>query len=214
MAITIGIFPEQFGSSPERSPLRQRIVTPTSTPSQKRIRRKGSFVRQPDSSEDYPSPHDSIFEALCLSATNSEESSHKIELVDILHIPAGRGNDENHRESSASNPNPESNSQFKYGRGTVLDTITEQRSFATIRTGRTKSADNSPNVSRLGHCDSFVFAKGPRRKLSFSVDDVEVIKRNYHEACALIERETKPTLFVPEIYAKPRTPLHGPPDRP
>ena len=77
---------------------------------------------------------------------------------------------------------------FRYGNGTALDTITEQKSYTTIRSkARTKSADNSPSIPFLCHRDSFIISKTPRRQISFSLDDIEEIKRSYHDACAVIE---------------------------
>ncbi len=212
MATTVSsIGPVELGPPQSMSPLQPRSITPLPMPN--KIRRKGSFVRQ-DSSEDFPSSHDSIFEAFCLTA--SDDSGHRPQLIDLpSRIPRlVKRNDENSR-----NPSPlyvVDSTEFLYGNGTVLDTITEQRSFATIRSskGRTKSADDSPSVPFLCHRDSFVLSKTPRRQISFSLDNVDSIKQSYHDACAVIEKEACKPSFVHEIYAEPKAPIHAPPDRP
>jgi hypothetical protein len=198
-----------------------RAISPV-PPTQKQVRRKSSFVLRVDSSEDYPSPHDSIFEAYHFSAANSEESDYRIGLVPISKQNApsatneSAGNDENNRQLTAStNTYAVDDIKFRYGHGTVLETITEQKSSNTMRTlAQTKSADELPKFPSLSHCDSFELAKSPRRKHSFSVDDLALINRNYHEACAMIERETRKPLPVHEIYAQPKTPIHPPVYRP
>ncbi|KAL5318319.1 hypothetical protein ACEPPN_013378 [Leptodophora sp. 'Broadleaf-Isolate-01'] len=210
MAVTTSILPADLGSSSSRSPLQQRSITPTP---KNTIRRKGSFIRLPDSSEDLPSSHESIFEAVCFSA--SEASSHQAEIVDIpSRIPRPvKRNDENSREISSSYYIDAI--YFRYGYGTALDTITEQKSFTTIRSkARTKSADNSPSIPFLGHRDSFIIAKTPRRQISFSLDDVVEIKKSYHDACAVIEQEICKPLLAQEVYAEPKAPIQAPPDRP
>jgi hypothetical protein len=70
-----------------RSPL--RMMSPSMP---KQVRRKSSFILRGDSSEDFPSPHDSIFEAYSFSAANSDESSHKVELVSISQHSPGAMN--------------------------------------------------------------------------------------------------------------------------
>ncbi|KAH7397524.1 hypothetical protein BKA64DRAFT_38638 [Cadophora sp. MPI-SDFR-AT-0126] len=209
MAATTSVPPAGLGSSTSRSPLRPKSITPTPTNT---IRRKGSFIRLPDSSEDLPSPHESIFEAIYFSA--SEASSHKVEIVDIpSRIPRPvKRNDENSRNVSPSNFID--TVQFRYGNGTVLNTITEQKSYTTISSkARTKSADNSPSIPFLCHRDSFILSKTPRRQISFSLDDIEEIKRSYHDACMVIEQELCKPLLAQEIYAEPKAPVQAPPDR-
>ncbi|KAH7346891.1 hypothetical protein BKA65DRAFT_376894, partial [Rhexocercosporidium sp. MPI-PUGE-AT-0058] len=105
--------------------------------------------------------------------------------------------------------------KFRYGHGTALDTITEQKSFTTIRSkARTKSADNSPSLPFLSHRDCFTISKTPRRQISFSLDDILEIKKSYHDACAVIEQEICKPLLAPEVYAEPKAPIQAPPDRP
>ncbi|KAL2070020.1 hypothetical protein VTL71DRAFT_14700 [Oculimacula yallundae] len=217
MAVTTSILPVDLEPSSSRSPLRQRSITPTP---QNTIRRKNSFIRLADSSEDLPSSHESIFEAFCFSS--SEASSHKAEIIDIpSRIPRPvKKNDENSREVSPFNFLD--SIQFRYGHGTALDTITEQKSFATLSSkARTKSADNSPSIPFLGHRDSFIIAKTPRRQISFSLDDIAEIKRSYHDACGEIEvsyfalsDEICRPLLSQEVYAEPKLPIQAPPDRP
>ncbi|KAE8441642.1 hypothetical protein EG329_004609 [Mollisiaceae sp. DMI_Dod_QoI] len=219
MAVTTGVLPDDLGSSPIREPLQPRESSPTlSVP--KRVRRKSSFVRRPDSSEEYPSPHDSIYEAVYISATNSDSSGNRIELIDI---PPRRSvtaplktvrNDEN-RKVSDIRPLPSIDEiEFRYGYGTPLETITEQKSYTTIRTAsRPKSADDVPYIPFLGHRDSFRLARSPRRKASFSLDDIVLVQKSYHEACATIEQQIF-KLPISEVYAEPKTPVRAPPERP
>ncbi|KAI6710027.1 hypothetical protein PZA11_001056 [Diplocarpon coronariae] len=208
MTTALSILPGD-SKSPSRTPLRSRSVTPTIPNT---LRRRGSFLRH-DSSEEFPSSHESIFEAFCFSG--SEGSIHKAELIDIpsrLPRPVKK-NDENVKDTlplifiDAT--------QFRYGNGTVLDTITEQKSFATLRTkAKTKSADASPSVPFLTHRDSFILSKMPRRMISFSLDDIDLIKQSYHDACTAIEKEATQPLLAHEVYAEPKSPIHAPPDRP
>jgi hypothetical protein len=217
MAMISGIIPEDIGVSSLRAPLRPRTASPPTVPS-KQVRRKSTFLLHTDSSDDLPSPHDSIFEAFYFSA-NSDESGNRVELINLEPRNRGHGgevNDENNRgASSSANTYDIDEVEFRYGHGTVLDTITEQKSCATIRTlAHTKSADNMPKIPFLEHRDSFVVARGPRRKMSFSLDDLNLIKRSYHEACAMIEREAHKPLPVHEIYAQPKVPINAPLNRP
>jgi hypothetical protein len=220
MSTTPAVQSDGVRNSSLRSPLR-----PISPPSQKQIlRRKSSFILRGDSSEDCPSSQDSIFEAFYCSAANSEESSHKIDLNSISppqqHNSGGAnastGTNENNRQLTApSGTISVEDVEFRYGRGTILETITEQKSSNTMRTlARARSADDFPKILFLNHCDSFEVAKSPRRKQSFSVDDLALIQQNYHEACAMIERETRKALPVHEIYAQPKDPIHPPVHRP
>ena len=219
------ILPDQTSSSqtPLRGPLLPKIVS--SPPHQpKQIRRKSSFVRRVDSSEDCPSPHDSIYEAFYFSANNSDESGNRVEswpmvtLQDASSLERSRDHrvDENSRGIGAStNTSSIDDIEFRYGRGTILETITEQKSNNTMRTlARPKSADDIPSIPFLGHRDSFILAKSPRRKKSFSVDDLALIQNSYHEACSMIERTVRKQLPIPEIYAQPKTPILAPPERP
>jgi hypothetical protein len=217
MAITPGILPSDLATSPARTPLQIRTTSASSASSLKQVRRKDSFLHRADSSEDYPSPHESIFEAFYFSATNSDESNSRIELI-TLHPHVGL-NDENKGPSTPPVANLIDDIQFRYGHGTVLETIAEQKSSGTRTVSRTKSLDGMPSFPFLNHRDSFVLSKSPRRKHSFSLDDLALINRYYHEACALIEKDAckacKPLpLEVPEIYAQPKKPLHAPPERP
>jgi hypothetical protein len=219
MAIVTGILPDDLGSITSRKPLQPRSSSPIlSMP--KRIRRKNSFVRRPDSSEDYPSPHDSIYEAVYISATNSDSSGNRIELIDIpprrpgTIAHKGAQNDENMKTPDVLVISSIEQIEFRYGWGTPLETITEKRSSGTIRTiGRTKSADDLPNAPFLGHRDNFTLARNPRRKASFSFDDLILVQKSYHEACATIERQTF-KLPIDEVYAEPKSPVRAPPDRP
>lgn len=208
--------PEDKGNSSSRPPL--RMISPSMP---KQVRRKSSFILRGDSSEDFPSPHDSIFEAYSFSAANSDESSNKFELVSISQHSLGAmsgfavTNENSTQRTAADHTLSVGDIEFRYGRGTILGTITEQKSSNTMRTlAHTRSADDLPTVVFLNHCDSFELAKSPRRKQSFSVDDLASIQRNYHEACAMIERETHKPLPVHEIYAQPKTPMHPPVHRP
>ncbi|PMD26358.1 hypothetical protein NA56DRAFT_698536 [Hyaloscypha hepaticicola] len=207
--------PEDGGDSSSRPPLRM-----ISSSMAKQVRRKSSFILRGNSSDDFPSPHDSIFEAYSFSAANSDEGSNKVELVSISQYSLGAMNviaatDENTTQLKATDYTLSvGDIEFRYGRGTVLGTITEQKSSNTMRTlAHTRSADDLPTVFFLNHCDSFELAKSPRRKQSFSVDDLALIQR-YHEACAMIERETHKPLPLHEIYAQPKAPMYPPVHRP
>lgn len=102
---------------------------------------------------------------------------------------------------------------FLYGQGTMLTTITEQKSNLTMRSlARTKSVDHLCQTKSLTHQDSFCISRVPRRKQSFSFDDVALIKLSYHEACSKIEGSPAPSIH--EVYAQPKAPLHAPIARP
>lgn len=217
MSVTHSI-PPASPKLPSRLPLRPRIVTPSP-----QLRRKDSFIRKGESSEEYPSPHESIYDAAYFSSANSEDSGRRFPLVDTAsRIPRPvKKNDENRREPSLSviKPSPSiiesppsivDAVEFRYGNGTALETITEQKSYATMRSKRSRSADHSPAIPFLGHRDSFIVAKSPRRKISFSADDITLINQSYHEACATIEKQASGQ----QIYAEPQSPIHALPDRP
>ncbi|CZR58293.1 uncharacterized protein PAC_08185 [Phialocephala subalpina] len=234
MAMTTGIVPGDLGLSSARIVSPPKPSSPILSVPKRSIRRKSSFIRQPDSSEDYPSPHDSIYEAVYFSGTNSDSSGNRIELIDI---PPRRSNtvirtvnnDENRRLSDVPAsmgdlraPPPIDEIEIRYGWGTPLETITEQKSFTTLRSTRTtrttsrtraKSADDVPSIPFLGHRDSFSLVRSPRRKASFSYDDIAKVQQSYHEACATIEREIF-KLPINEVYAEPKEPIRAPPERP
>lgn len=208
---------ENAGSSP-REPLQPRV----STGLFKQVRRKSSFLLRSDSSDDYPSPHDSIFEAVYISATNSDELSNRIELVAIpprkskTQIRRSGENDENSREQSSTLILTQIDDvEFLYGHGTLLDTITEQKSNATMRTlARSKSADDMPNSQFLSHRDSFMLAKKVRRQESLSLGNMVLMDEFYHAVCSMIAREGRKYLSINEIYAEPKAPAYAPPERP
>ena len=127
----------------------------------KKVRRKSSFVRRLDSSEDLPSSHDSIFIAEYLSPYNSEDSVYKTEnwekiepsipLSPRLELPSlnlpsvsslsSQNNDENSTTCLSIGITP-----ILYGHGTPLTTIIEQKSSnPTLRgeEGSTTSATRS-----------------------------------------------------------------------
>jgi hypothetical protein len=200
----------------------KKSTSPRTPP--KQIRRKGSFVRRVDSSEESPSPHGSIFEAYYQSATNSDESGHPdtwpTKVLPVLSQPApspqARENNENAKKRPAStNTLDAQEGPFLYGRGTVLETITERNSLGSIRIlARAKSVDELHSVPLLGHQDSFILAKSPRRKRSLSLDDLDLVKDPYHQVVASIERTTQKPLAIHEIYAQPKAPIQEPPPRP
>ncbi|QSZ29680.1 hypothetical protein DSL72_004196 [Monilinia vaccinii-corymbosi] len=218
-----------------RNPLLPRTTSPQPVPA-KNLRRKGSFIRPTDSSEESPlSSNNSIFEAFLFSNSNSEDSAYKPDTSPpSKHAVSGPSthNDENMRQPSTSTRSePTANTEFLYGHGTVLDTITEQKSYGTIRSvartksaddistirgiGRAKSADDLSTTPLLGHRDSFVLAKEySRRQQSFSLDDLWSIKNSYHNACAMIDQAARRRLSIHEVYAQPKEPLLAPPERP
>ena len=219
------ILPAQASSpqTPSRVPLIQKIVSPLPQ-RPKQIRRKSSFILRVDSSEDCPSPHDSIYEAFRFSGPNSDDSGNRAEVwptldlqrASTLSLSQDQGVNENNRVGGTStNQHTIDDIEFRYGHGTILETITERKSNNTmISLERPKSADNLTSVPFLGHRDSFILVNSPRRKTSFSVDDLDLTKTSYHEACAIIERTAQKTIPVHEIYAQPRTPILAPPERP
>ncbi|CAD6441805.1 5cfd225b-22c1-4abc-9f57-dae5f703e92b [Sclerotinia trifoliorum] len=215
-----------------RNPLIPRTTSPQQAQS-KNIRRKGSFVRPTDSSEESPmSSNNSIFEAFLFSNSNSEDSVYKSDTLSSSKQPICQNsppNNENLRQTSIPiRLETIPTTEFLYGHGTVLDTITEQKSYGTMRSiksaddistirsiDRTKSADDLSNTPLLGHRDSFILAKNrPRRQQSFSLDDIWSIKDSYHDACAMIDQAARRRLSIHEVYAKPKEPLIAPPERP
>ncbi|KAF7852541.1 hypothetical protein EAF04_010942 [Stromatinia cepivora] len=218
-----------------RNPLLPRTTSPQQAQS-KNIRCKGSFIRPTDSSEESPmSSNNSIFEAFLFSNSNSEDSVYKSDTLSSSKQPICQNsppNNENMRQTSIPiRPEPVPTTEFLYGHGTVLDTITEQKSYGTMRSitrtksaddistirsvSRAKSADDLSTTPLLGHRDSFILAKNrPRRQQSFSLDDIWSIKDSYHDACAMIEQAARRRLSIHEVYAKPKEPLIAPPERP
>ncbi|KAB8304938.1 hypothetical protein EYC80_004256 [Monilinia laxa] len=220
-----------------RNPLLPRTASPQPVPvPAKNVRRKGSFIRLTDSSEESPlSSNNSIFEALLFSNSNSEDSAYKSDTLSsskqAVSEPSTHNNENMRQPSISTRSEPTTITEFLYGHGTVLDTITEQKSYGTIRSiartksadnisttrsiARTKSADDLSTTSLLGHRDSFILAKGcPRRQQSFSLDDIWSIKDSYHDACAMIDQAARRRLSIHEVYAKPKEPLLAPPERP
>ncbi|RDW68263.1 hypothetical protein BP5796_08920 [Coleophoma crateriformis] len=175
------------------------------------LRRKASFIRHADSSEASPSPHSSIYEAYYISNPTSEDTSSPDGASGKDLIPRMFG-DENNRIAPLLFAELDEN-HFRYGHGTILDTITEKTSNGTIRTlARAKSAEDLPTLLRRRR--SVHIIDKLRRKQSFSVDDLGPINEAYHEACSLIERAKPRRAATQEIYAKPKIPFLAPPERP
>lgn len=219
-----------------RPPLSSVTNSPPQTPTLpqcKRIRRKPSLIRRIDSSEELPSSHESIFHAERFSSTNSEDNdtelSPKTNLSPTIRLTTAinlMGNNENIRDHLLA-PIIGSTPIF-YGHGTALPTIVEQKSSATMSTkvssvhpGSTSEVSlartSIPNL--LGHRNSFdlpstATLRSPRRRKSFSADDLVFIKRSYHEACAVIERTNKGSFHIHDVYAEPRMPILPPIERP
>ncbi|KAF4634624.1 hypothetical protein G7Y89_g3474 [Cudoniella acicularis] len=203
--------------APSRPPLLPRAFSPNPVAS-KQVRRKTSFLLLSDSTDDFPSPHTSIYEAQYFSSNSSEENNNRLQSITSTVRKASTASPDNDENSKIGEPRtpprPTVETEFLYGHGTILDTITEQKSTTTIRSlARSKSADGI-NLSLLNHRDSFVLMQGPRRKHSFSLDDLALIKQTYHEACSTIECKAIEPLSIREIYAQPRAPLHAPLCRP
>ena len=161
------------------------------------MRRKSSFIRRIDSSEECPSPHGSIYEAYYFSTTNtSDESFNRIEQMGT-DIPMAQLRTLDMTNPVVRNDLTTQIPEFKYGHGTVLDTIMEKKSSGTIRSlYRPRSADDVKKAPFLCHRDSFLVSKSPRRKHSFSLDDLQLVNRSYHEVCH-------------EIYASPKVCLQS-----
>lgn len=190
----------------------------------KPLRRKSSFISRVDSSEEMPNSHESIFMAEYLSS-NSEDSSHKIELHPIQKSTAPNHTDD--IDASRSISPSVGNTVIKYGHGTPLTTIVEQKSRATLRTvdsemlqtSGSELAVASTTSCLLGHRNSLelpstVTLRIPRRRKSFSADDLILIKHSYHKACSTIELSTRRLRPVNKIYAEPRAPVIPPLERP
>jgi hypothetical protein len=197
----------------------------------KRIRRKSSLII--GSSEDIPSSHESIFHAERFSSTSSEDKGSgswpKITLSPIITPIASVniiGNNENIGNQLLA-PTIGS-TPILYGHGTALTTIVEQKSTTTTCT-RVSSINprSTPEISLaisstqnlLGYRNSSdlpstVTLLSPRRRKSFSADDLVFIKCSYHEACAMTERGTGDSFPIHDIYAEPRTPILPPIERP
>ncbi|KAI9648644.1 hypothetical protein NHQ30_003282 [Ciborinia camelliae] len=235
MDIITAVHADSSSPTGARIPLQPRTTSPLSAPV-KNIRRKESFIRPVDSSEESPmsSNNNSIFEAFLFSNSNSEDSVYKSDALPSkqLACEVSPSNDENMRQPSISTRSePITITEFLYGHGTVLDTITEQKSYGTMRSiartksaddistirtiSRAKSADDLSTIPLLGHRDSFILAKDcPRRQQSFSLDDIWSIKDSYHDACVMINKAARRRLSIHEVYAKPKEPLLAPPERP
>jgi hypothetical protein len=206
--------------------------TPT-LPQRKRIRRKSSLIRRIDSSEEIPSSHESIFHAERFPSTNSEDNDSGIWPKATLSLTIGPststnlvGNNENIRDELLA-PTI-GRTPILYGHGTALTTIVEQKSTRTMSTkvspiGPGSASEVSlartsiPNL--LGHRGNFdlpsaVTLRSPRRRKSFSADDLVLIKRSYHEACLVIERKIKGSMQIHDVYAEPHTPILPPIERP
>lgn len=108
--------------TPARAPLIPRTNSPPQQSTVKVIRRKTSFVR--DSSEEPPSSHGSIYEAMYLSDRNSDENNRPDSWpLDTLRDPdvSPVQGDENCRlQPSSLNGYRIDDVEFIYGRGTVL----------------------------------------------------------------------------------------------
>lgn len=212
-----------------RIPLAIRKASPLHKQSQtspKTVRRKSSFCRRVDSSEEVPSPHASIYDASFFSNGNSDDGccldSWPLPPTSTAqsHSPQAIISPEHDENSRIGNPQPADDSPFIYGHGTVLNSIPESRSNATLRTvARAKSMEDLQKKHLDGirntSYSSFFATKSPRRKQSFSFDDITSINNSYHEAITVIERTARKTsLKVDEVYAEPKLPVHEPPNRP
>lgn len=208
--------PPSVDCSPRRSriPLALRAKYPSQTPV-KVVRRKSSFIRIVDSSEDSPSIHDSIYEAGCFSSRSSDDDPIELRQLEILpdrnlrrtvHHEENNENLRVHHTVTKNQVEDDVGAQFIYGRGTVLNTITElsaKNSNATMRTQtRPKSMDDINSVFSKDH------------KRSFSVDDTTALDSFYHEAVSAIEGTPCQSFIIRDIYAEPKIPIQEPPKRP
>jgi hypothetical protein len=227
MASTLTPTKIENDGSPSRLPLLPRTISPNSVKTRK-VRRKDSFILLSDSTDDHFSPHGSIYDAQYVSA--SEENIEKLDGI-VASMPESPSSlrviDENVKIGDTRIPSitiPDT--QFLYGNGTMLDTITEQRSSLTMRSlARPKSLDQLGQMKSLTHSDSFELSKVPRRMQSLSLDDLALIKLSYHGACNRIESKRRslaaseskyysPGSSIHEIYTQPRVPIHAPIVRP
>jgi hypothetical protein len=212
----------EIAASPSRAPLLQRTNSRSSlsTPT-KIVRRKRSFVRKVDSSEELPSPNGSIFEAFYISNTNSDDSSFPPDSEptapskDKSSLSITEGSSVIAQSKHSTPSYAVDDIEFRYGRGTVLETITEQKSSSTMYSlFRPKSADNNCGGHSLGHLNSLFLSPKMRSRQSFSLDDLGMVNEYYHEACASIAARVQKAVPIPAIYAEPKVPLQAPLERP
>lgn len=232
--------PQNIGMSPTREPLSARVNSPPSSqhgPPAKSVRRRKSFIERCDTSNETPSSHSSIYDALYYSQSTSDDNTVKEsgaseslaqkdeEALPTQTILENDGSNESFDDTSQSSTSYMDDVQveFLYGHGTVLDPIIEQKSNPTLRPVR--SADDLSSVSpstktlTLNKRDSFY--SGPGHKTSFSMDDLDLAsirEASLQEATAAefkkVGKGTKHLIQINEIYAEPNKPVRPPPERP
>ncbi|KAI9814578.1 MAG: hypothetical protein M1827_003133 [Pycnora praestabilis] len=199
----------------------------------KQLRRKVSFrtfAGNLDSSEEEPSEHWSVYDAQYLSssvlsvlADNKENKGGlRIVLGDNTQpsppVPnPGSGEDTLLGDRSASPSSSLTKFQSRQNRrsGTPLETITEQRSIATLRPSRSLPRRNLlyGNIPTLEPTEG-VFADQARHKRSFSFDDLDLHKatKPKSEDDPSVDSSTSLDTIYRD-YAYPNQPTHSPPHR-
>lgn len=209
---------------------------------EKPLRRKSSFVRRLDSSEDIPSSHGSIVVAEYLSPFNSEASSYKTDNWDSIaqqispppeQPPVEPEVDENVPQRLSLGTTP-----IIYGHGTPLTTIIEQKSSnPTMRdssssTSATRSLVRPRSASDLSTSTTSGYARTPfpsnsplrskfsasgiiRRLESLSADDsLDSIKLSWPAGYIPTDGGPRSNSPIDQIYAQPLKPLQPPIQRP
>jgi hypothetical protein len=142
------------------------ISPPSSLNNRRQLRRKISFKRHIDSSEEFPSSHDSLFDAEYFSGLSSEDSNHDpnswqySSLSSIALATSPPSHIENSTYLSQNLTPIIGSTRIIYGHGTPLATIVEQQSKSTIR-----SAITPEMVTAAGHSNKpspFPFIPRPR----------------------------------------------------
>lgn len=198
-----------------------KITTQTKKPRTHAIRRTESFIRGPvDSSESFPSSQDSIYLAHYSSKSASGESDQQ----GPPHLSAIGPSISEQENAIIGLDTLLENNPIRYGYGTVLTTITEQKSCTTMRSSmKTRSIDGLSAaavslLSRSSQDSKDLLKNKARRKQSFSLDDLAFIKASYHEACRNIVEctgvDSPDPGSIHEVYASPRRPDFAPPARP
>ncbi|KAI1076495.1 hypothetical protein F5B20DRAFT_593982 [Whalleya microplaca] len=161
-----------------------------------------------DSSEGPPSSHSSVYDAAWVSTSDVAKSPYQTAARPAT--PPPRPIDLNAESPLAQLETP----TFRYGHGTELATILEQRSIATMRTASLSTSDISSllHASYGGASTSSNAATTPhrlRRQHSFSLDDLPP-RRERSEPLLLgpSHRHDPPPVQTVDIHAYPQKPTY------
>ena len=187
-------------------------------PKNKRLRRKASTISfRPDvgSSDSMNSGHSSIFDALSFHPS-SESVVAKLPSSSTF-VTGGQSPGSwighNIQDQQLQHPaTPESPSSRTLHLPTQLETITEQRSIATLRPHRNKSIKRTASIA--SHASKPTSAKSPqatagaRRRLSYSLNDLELSHRYTRHFMTSSDESALRALDEPTV---PNRPVHPPP---